>query len=255
MFYLAVYFGSFKRASGLMFVHTGLLLLIILSVVGSDHIQQRAESFFFSVEGSPYFYAVVSGKEDSPRITEKMRELPGVREVSLVESKEIQQKTREALAGTQAEYLGRIKSNFLGFKVVFERNLKLKSMKLIRRYLERLVQEGPVTVGSIKNYRAGMGENIWITNAGAIVTLVLCLLWLIVNYTASKGIRERAYLVEQFQRKKTVALKTYLASMGLLIFVPTTVMFPFVNLSFIVSLGVMAMIIIGAINYREVKWQ
>ena len=238
-----------------MFIHTGLLLLIILSVIGADRIQHQVESLFFSWEERPYFYAVMSKREDYADISKKMGELPGVRETFLVESEEIHRRTREALAGTQSEHLGHMKSNLVGFKVIFERNLKLKSMKLIQRYLGKIAKEGPMTVGAIKNYRAGMGENVWIENASVLATLILCLLWLVVNYTASKGIKERAYIVEQFQRKKTVALKTYMASIGLLILIPTTIVFPFVHLPFFVSITVAAMIVLGALNYREVKWQ
>ena len=237
-----------------MLMHLSLTVLIVMSVVGAEYIQKYIEGIFLERKGPPYFHAVMNNNGNYSVLSRQMRELPGVANMILMDDEEMRQKTRNILDSANLKEIDGIELNLVGFKVIFEKNLKLKSMELIRQYLEKIAGKDYLTIGSIKDLENQDKGTLWVEHMSFLITLFLCLMWFFVNSVVSNEIKKSAYIVEQFQRRKTVALKTYMISVALFIITPFLVVFPFFNLPSFPLINVSLMIILGSLNYRKIVW-
>ena len=255
MFYLTLYFGLLKRASVLFLLHFGLLVLIALSVIKAISIQKFVYSTLASRKDNPHFYAIMSKAINHSRISRKIAELPGIKKVVLIDSGRLSQETHKILSSVELVELGTGNLDLVGLNVIFQRGLKQQSMKLVQSYLKRLVKTETLVIGDIKNVDNRETSSLFITYASVFLTAVLCFFWLIINHLMAKKIQQKAYIVEQFQRKKFVALKAYAFSTIFLIIIPSIVAVIFIKIPFFSLALALLALGLGAVNYKTVKWQ
>lgn len=115
--------------------------------------------------------------------------------------------------------------NYAGLKVIFSDGLQVNSQELIRDYLKRLVGDSKVTLGPVQSKKRETIEKSWIRelieqNAFEVVMGGACLIWFIMGLDLSGPLSKQAYLVEQFQRRNKVAVKTYMALLIPLLIIP-----------------------------------
>ena len=254
MSYIAVYFKLLKRSFFLVVSHILLLLLVALSPTQTHRIRQYAEDFFRSStdEEPAHFYTVLDNRADVVLIIKKMSSLPGIEDVSVVpleRMKETAQRIRSQMKSLGIE--GRI-PKLSGLKIVFQKEVGRKSMELIRSYIKRLAGDGASAVGAVN-----MPQQATIRTAriGIWAVVFLCLIWFAVNASIAKKIREGAYIIEQFQRRRSVAFKTYCGVLCIPFFIPLiggAILLP-ISLSAVVL--VLATVLLGSIHYKREQWQ
>lgn len=188
-----------------------------LFMVGSLGHSKKIEKVFLTqddqVASLPFFYALIDLDRPYERAMRKLRELPGVSLVSSVASAELEKSLKSTL-----EQAGLDLKNLLGgpsvtgMKVVFDSGLAANGQKLVRDYLTRLVGEDYITLGAVsvpdaQNFKSeGMITKLtkfapWIFFGLAALVWFWALTYLLREW------RERAYLIERFQRRKNVLLK------------------------------------------------
>ncbi len=255
MFYLTLYFGLFKRDFVVSILHFGLLMLIVFSVIKTVPIQKFIYSMLTDYKGNSHFYTIMSKEINSSKISQKISELPGIKQVLFMSSNDISQQTHKFFSSVELTEFNHHTFDLIGLKIIFERGLKLESMELVRNYLKRLFKAETFIVGDIKNIESNDNHSFLITYAGVFLTTLLCFFWLIINHFMAKKIQQNAYIVEQFQRKTFVALKTYILSTTTLMIIPFIVTFAFIQIPLLSLASVFLALLIGAVNYKTVKWQ
>ncbi|MBT3583532.1 MAG: hypothetical protein HN509_01390 [Halobacteriovoraceae bacterium] len=220
MFYLKQYIKINSRHP-LLGAVTFLLALGFVLLLGH---RQAVETWVFkkmpsSFERS-YFHALVSGKENQNWISRKLKELPGVHYVQILGKKKVEGRAKNILKGlnfTGSSTLFNI--DFSGLKVIFKKNLALRSQNLIRNYLSRLVGAEKLTLGATKDPDPGLlQKSYWIRvlrekgSWGVTGLYFLALIGLF--YLLSVRISRATYLVGQFQRRENVFPKTLVSGIS-----------------------------------------
>ena len=254
MFYLTFYFRFLKKSPLLLFLHFGLLSLIILNVLKANSIQKFVYLTFTENKEHPHFYAIMTKDINHSKIFEKLLKLPGIKNVELVDNNYIARQTESILSDLELNDLGNDSFDFIGIKVIFERAIKKKSMKLVQDYLKKITTKGHLIIGDIKNTSTNKNQSFIITHASIMMTSILCFFWLIINHQMAEKIRRNAYIVEQFQRKTSVALKTYTLTFFTFIAVPFLGAISFINVPILSLCLIFLVLVLGAIKYRATKW-
>lgn len=233
--------------------------LFILSFIGPN-LEKRWMPYISAQQFDlPHFHALVSGRENHSRISRNLQDLPGVERVEVLAEEAIKSKVRDII-GTLDEEISEsfLSLNYAGLKVVFTEGLQGNSQDLIRDYLKRLVGSSEVTLGptqglvkkkATKNQVRVLVEN----NAFEAVMALACLIWFALGLNLTGPLSRHSYLIEQFQRRNKVALKTYI-SLVLPLFI-----IPIVGLLFIVPSSMILMVILSALlplalTSRKVSW-
>ncbi len=219
MFYLRHLFQVLKQypvRGVLFFTLTSLLFFSaghrqkIATMIGS---QQAVQVF------NPYFHALVSTQHNVDWVARKLRELPGVERVEVLPKEELSKQVKELLTGMDGEVLNAIgEMNFAGLKVVAKPELEERSIALLKEYLGRLTT-AQVTIGATM-VPPKTKENVafsWQRWSAEIAIAVIFLAWLFSIFTLIQPLRRSAYLMEQFQRRRGVAMKTWISAATLAI--------------------------------------
>lgn len=159
----------------------------------------------------PYFHALISSRQNISWISRKLRELPGVERVEVLPKEKLNKQVQTLLSGMDGEIAQAVGDMELaGIKVVARSELEARSIILIKEYLTRL-SGSETTVGATvfppkKKTVVGFSWQQWIAE---IVIGICFLLWLGVVMSFSMPVRKSSYLIEQFQRRRNVAMKTW----------------------------------------------
>lgn len=206
-----------------------------------------------------HFYALVSNQENVDRVQRDMAKLPGVLRVEILTTEKINAEVQNVISSYQLDGEA-VNLDVSGVKVIFDRSAKEQTKKITAEYLQRLIGVDKVTVGPIKNNdhkKEFSGLFLLVQNWGAIFVVAICLLlWQLFTLFLYWEIKDRAYLIAQFQRRTRVAFKIMLSGSMLLAFIFTAITFllPTVN---IVNLVLVNFIILIA-NFmflRRLRWE
>ncbi len=213
MFYLK---EAFKlRASSYLVVALWAMSAVVM--IGSLGHSKKIEQFFSAkgdkVNSLPFFYALIDSDRPFERAMRKLRELPGVSVVSSVASTELEKSLKSTIeqAGLDMKTLLGGPS-VTGLKVVFDSGLAEGGQKLVRDYLVRLVGDDYITLGAVsvpdaENFKSQGVVTKITTYSPWILFSVATLVWFWAFTFLLGHWRERAYLIERFQRRKNVLIK------------------------------------------------
>lgn len=261
MFYLKHFFNviTFKALRGFLFCT--LTLAVVMSVFFNKEINTYVTQVLKQKNTGPYFHALLSAEQNSSRISRKLKGLPGVKAVNLVGEREIKKQIKDIV---QADQLNLDSSLFdldmVGIKVEFATGLSARSQDLIRDYLIRLVGKNNVSLGAVKAIAEKIQTKKFIFFiskwGGDIVTFFILSLWYLCFLFMVESFEKSSYLVEQFQRRSYVSLKTFIASFSVISIVSFATFYLSVGkLSFAV-LFLFAPLIIGVAHFsRKYQWE
>ncbi len=259
MFYLSHFFQILFKIPLRGFFY---LLSMGLFIVGSAHFSQL-ESLV--VKGLPHdqsnghFYALISNQENVARVQRDMSKLPGVLRVELLSSQKINAEVQQVVTNFKLD-ADSIDLDVSGIKVIFDRTAKDQTKKITAEYLLRLVGEDKVTLGPIKSQEikkkeVGIMPVIKAWGARSLVALST-ILWGGLTLVLFSAVKDRAYLISQFQRRTRVAFKIMLTGSMLLSMIWSAICFAFLGVNIINLILVVSFILFSNILFlRRLKWE
>ncbi len=198
------------------------LLLGALGVAGASQksfLDSHLAKFVQSPERGSYFYALISSQHSAEQLRRKLIALPGVRRIQILAPEAIGKKAQSLLDGHDLDFKKELaQMNYFGLKIVLSEKIKPRAQQLIGDYLVRLVRDQDIILGNIKRF--GLASNTsqlleWVRKVGSFLAVgLLFLAWFFAGVWILGPIKKMAYVVEQFQRRSHVALKTYAVASG-----------------------------------------
>lgn len=259
MLYLSIFLNVFKKhyVAGMIFISAS-----VVAVLLSFH-HEKMENYLgqkFEVPKS-FFHAIVSGSENHQRLARKLRELPGVEAVNVIDEKALKGQWNSMLKDWDLEDLknfeGLTNLDYSGLKVVFQDAISQRSEKLVMEYVQRLVGRENVTMSSIKRpepelfvvNKKGFFEQpiAWAYVLGGVV-------WFFAMLAFSDKIQKESYLVENFQRNSNVQLKVALMISVLFLIVPMFVALALPQPSLMGGIYALVMVVLTFATMGLKKW-
>jgi hypothetical protein len=212
MFYLSEFFKLLKLNKILM----GIFCLSIVGVITTFEQKDSLKKKILENNTSkqlPYFNALVQDSVNIENIQRKMKELPGVISVAVLESKSFKRELQKLQGSFDKEILSELTDiNLKKIKIVLEKGLLEKNQNLIREYLSRLAGKDSVTLGGVKapllNKKHSESTQVKILKWTDLYLLsLLSLFFLISTVLLQKNVNKHAFIIERFQRRKNVKFK------------------------------------------------
>mgnify|MGYP003672806873 CR=1 FL=1 len=219
MFYLNQFFQTVRQFP----IRFGFILIstvaLFFSASHRDFIKEASGLHKAQEVFHPYFHALISSKQNIPWISRKLKELPGVEKVEILENEKLNQQVQSLLEGMDgdiAQAVGEL--SLAGVKVVTRSELEERSITLLKDYLIRL-SGNDTTVGAtvFPPKKRKMSAYSWQAWFSEIIICLCFMTWVFSVLAFTKPIKKNAYLVEQFQRRKNVAIKTWFSGISLMI--------------------------------------
>lgn len=218
MFYLKMFYQVIwdLKLRGISFI----ILSIGLLFVTSQNTEIKKFVEIKVKEQNPYFNALLEKNINANSIARKLKNLPGVIEVKVKSTDYLKKDLESMMKQMDAEIAqSMMKVNFQGIRVELDKKLEKSSQGLVQEYLNRLVGKENITITGVKNPKNNivtLDEDFraifmkWID-----IFIIFCLLivWCFACWSISKEIKNNSYLIEKFQRKKRVAVKTFVFGM------------------------------------------
>lgn len=218
MFYLKEFSKLFKNHLMLSIILAVAIMGLVTSVHQREFIKSEL-SLNQKTHNMPYFNALVSDKINLDSIRRKMKMLPGVFAVSVVENKDLNKELGHLKNNFGSDIISELSSlNYKRLKIQLEEGVHLKNQQLVKEYLSRLVGKKDLTIGSIKNPRQlkikqddslmQLLNYIDIYLVGFFMVLLTITIMLLL-----KPVNNQAYIIEKFQRKNKVNVKIMLSGL------------------------------------------
>lgn len=210
------------------------------------------------------FHALISSDISAGRVERKLRTLPGVFQVVSLTEREIESKVQKVLGAINLddELLGSfgLKSN--GLRVIFKKNIDSKVQVLIREYLKKLVGKSNVMLGAITKRATTF---TWTDNLQKLLKQwgslsifgSLLLLWFVGFSMWTAKFKKEVGMMQKFQRRKNIALKSYVLLITLLFSVSFAVGIGTVGYfsSFFLAVSFIVITLSGLFFSPALKWQ
>lgn len=227
MFYLMHFFQIIKQypIRGMLFFV--LSTLLFFTAGHREQISKRLGETVQTQIFNPFFHALIPEKHNTSWMARKLRELPGVARVEILQKEAVNKEVKEILSGMDGEVLNAIgEMNFVGMKVVTKNQLEERSITLVKEYLNRLANNS-ATIGATvlppeKKKSSGF---VWQEWSAEIVLGLVFFAWIASVFSLVTPLRRSSYLTEQFQRRRGVAMKTWLSATLLAVIFGTTAAF------------------------------
>lgn len=222
MFYLKNFFKSVLSSKGSGILFCVLTLSLSVGVFYRVGVNETVTKSIQKIGERPHFYSLVSKKENVARIKRRLHELPGVYSVKILKGKFLQNEVQKLLKGLDVDENLSLKAfDYQGLKIVFNKNLKTRSQKLIRNYLTKLVGDRFITLGNIKSSKKKnrLLDPIvsFMKDWSFDILLGLALVgWIGTLFSFQRELNKASYLIEQYQRRTFVALKSYCIGVSIL---------------------------------------
>ncbi len=164
----------------------------------------------------PYFNALISSSVDLKTVVRKMKRLPGVMGVKLKEKIDVNKHLGSLSAEIDSDVLkGLSNINYGSLTIQMKNSIQGRSQNLIREYLRRLVGIDSISLSDVKTPRKiKLKKNdpfLVLNHWGEFIIIALVtFLWIVSAWAMTTKLKNYSYLIEKFQRKKNVALKTYM---------------------------------------------
>ena len=224
MFYLKMFYKVIwdLRLRGLSFF----ILSIGLFALAAN--SERVKSFIAVkvTPQNPYFNALVNKSINANVIARKLQNLPGVKNVKVKSSDYLKNDLRAIAKEIDPEVVKNMMNvSFQGIKVELDRTLEKSSQSLVQEYLNRLVGKENITITGVKYPKVNMVasnkdlRHFFLQWVDIVLIFCISIVWCFACWSISKELRSNAYLIEKFQRKNMVALKSFLIGMLAIIFV------------------------------------
>lgn len=221
MFYLKEFSKVMKEnlILGLIFI------LSTVSIVSLSFNQQKVEGFFSlskKTQNYPYFNALLTTTNDISSVVRKIKNLPGVMGVKLASNLNLDSEIQALQSKFGEAFLGAFTgAKYQQLKVELKTGINDKNQSLIREYLSRLVGKSSITLSSTRSPRVvKIKKNdplISFLNFGDIYLLsIMGGLWLLSMVLLLKPIKNKAYIIEKFQRRSLTDLKIKLTGLTLI---------------------------------------
>lgn len=251
MFYLKTFYQSIwdLKIRGISFL---ILSLGILVLAGNRNI---ISNLLLVKEKAiaPYFNALIDHKVNSSSIVRKMKNLPGVINVTVKSSTDVKNDVKNMVRDLDESVMENLlQIRYQGIKVELDRGLESRGQKLIQEYLNRLVGKESVTMTGVRTPKIVTTEEkdtvklFFIKWVDVIVLASFLIVWIFAAWTCGQSLLTRSYIIEKFQRKKSVAVKSfligmiplYLISIAPSLFLDTQINVYYVTIVFIIALGI-----------------
>ena len=232
-------------------LHALLPLAAVAAATQADAVRTAAGSAL-SGGGPPWLPVVAEGGPGLGAVAERIASLPGVERVVPVEPGAVEEAEREARASLRHPGAAGA-PGLAGLRVELDRRMRPESARLLQRHLGRAGGPAPLAVGEPRNL--GGGGSPWADRAGLLLVLALCLPWAAVNALAARRVGEAAYLVERFQRRTRVALKTYAALAAAAFAAPLALGALVSPAPPSAAAAVAALALLGALHYGKARWR
>ncbi len=197
-------------------------VMLVFSLGQKELIEAQFVKIIPDSKAGASFYALISATESYQSIATKVGMLPGVYKVEVLNEKQIQDEITNIFGSLQVEMNpSELDLNYAGIKVIFNKDLKIRSQDLIRDYLVRLGSDGAITLGAVKvqdtiqDKRAEFFNVLKKWGYSALV-LLIGIFWLISLVLVKNKIIETSYLLEQYQRKSKIAIKLACSGLGVI---------------------------------------
>jgi hypothetical protein len=196
---------------GTMFILTSILFLTVF--VNQKTFDQTILKNAPLVGVNDYFYSLLDKKENPNRIARRIRKLPGVAKVEIIQNKQIKSEALRVLDELKETKLANeFESSQIGLKIEVKKGISKRSVELMRDYLLRLVGEDKITVGAVvsqsskENLYLSWKDNI-MAKARGISLVLLALVWVVLWTVVKKNLLKWSYILQEFQRRDKVELK------------------------------------------------
>ena len=211
---------------------------------------------FQSNEGD-YFHALIPTKYNDKKIARKLGGLPGVKKVELLGQEVVSTEVEKLLEDFPRDTLGDLKVDYFGVKVIFITQITKRSQGLIRSYLKRLVGDDELTIGQVYEKEKNVFSSEILKRYGSQTSYALLgLFWLISFLLFNTRLLATSYIIENFQRRRFVALKSMVSAVSVIIFfaVATLLFVAKSNALLPISIGIL-LILLSIIYSRKVAWE
>jgi hypothetical protein len=259
MFYLNEFVKLLKYYPIRFIIFIFLTFIIALLFIQKGLVEKEIRKRFSEEIKTPHFFSLLPEKSKNKILERKLNDLPGIEKIQLVKVDQIDKKMKGLISelDLNKKIFG---TKFIGLKIFFEKRLSIKGQNLIKKYLSRFVGRYNIVIGetiSEKNYvkkkeesDRRVGRIFWIFNIFPIT-----ILWIVSFRFLSKNIKKRSYLIENYQRKKNVHLKTLLAGMLSLFLVSIFVLMNFGAVNYANSILVFLFFILSSflLNLEKIK--
>ncbi|RLA62872.1 MAG: hypothetical protein DRQ88_04900 [Epsilonproteobacteria bacterium] len=248
MFYLNNFFKVIKDnlLSGILLSTISLILVIYMGNI--DLFKNKVIGLYPEYLKGPYFYGLLSASENHSRIRRKMLELPGVNNVKIIEKNEVKNRALEILDNFNMGQEDEFNFEYLGMEVSLDREVNIRGQELIRGYLIRLAGEENITLGKIypPSISKKLKENLDLFNryGGIAMAGFLFVVWLFSFFALRKKIKKVAFLIEQYQRKRSVEIKIVLSGVAFFYLIGCVMSYPLPTTQWYVVAGVGAVFIV-----------
>lgn len=215
MFYLKHFLQVIKnvKINGLLFI--ALTAVLVTSFQNRNYLK-KVFSMTQKVVSRPYFNALITDKINLSSVQRKMTRLPGVEKVTIKKTLDVGKELGSLSKELGSDIVkGLADLNYASVTVELANGLQVRSESLIKEYLTRLVGKTGVAISDIKKpKKLSLSKNdpyLTINNWGDIYILsIVFVLWVVSCLTLVRYLKNYAYLIEKFQRKKNVAFKIYM---------------------------------------------
>lgn len=217
MFYLIQFFKIFTLSpfKSLSFYFSTVLLILIALFV--PEINKYIDHFYTNLD-SPYFIAVLENADNSQVVVSQVHSIPGVEKIKIESSEEM--RDRFATIINDLELDSKLASavfgsNPMGLKVFLNSANSVSKNEDIRGQVQSLLALPKTNISPIKNSDIVQNPFLVIVKnwAAQLLLILLSVIWLVCLFNLIDVIRSKAYLVEQFTRKKKVGFKIILSGL------------------------------------------
>lgn len=171
-----------------------------------------------------YFHVLIPLGQNHSSVRRKLSDLPEINRVELMNKEKMQSKISKIVSNLNAksDHFEELELELVGLKVIFNDGVELKSRKLIREYTMRLSDSSSSTLGKIKEAKKitpfASSMKVLRANWLSIIFGFSLLFWLILFILFSQDLKNKFILLNSFQRRKSIEVKTFLAGIGLISF-------------------------------------
>ncbi len=258
MFYLSI-IGKIGKSYP---VRSGIFVLLsimwlLFPVLEGPTIEWIKEKIPVNQQGAS-FHALVSADVNLARISRQLRIFPGVLQVAALDREQLQQRVKKILVNMPIS--GELLQDSLGIdmrglKVVFNRQSGQRSYELVRNYLKKLVGEKNIVLGPIIIPKKGTR---WIEHwftviqqwGGVIVSGIITILWWMTFAWWRRVYIREVRLLQRFQRRSNIALKSYVLLAALLFVVTAPVyLWNRIDLTFVTLGMILLSLLISVLSF------
>ena len=216
MFYLKSLFNLIKEKP-LFFLFNFLFSTLVLLTIATMDSHKKIYDYLANQNQSKntegrFFYTLIYNYPSPHSIVKKIKNLPGVYSVKVDDKQKLKTRVQNILQKMSFSLPeGILPKEQFGVKVYLDESVTQKSVSLMQEYIKRMVGGDKVLFKDSLN-RSRKSRDKSLESGGSTILLfygILSFCWFLSFYGLSKPLRNRAYLITQYQRRSRVALKIW----------------------------------------------